>query len=91
MINIVWQGFPRFHVTFVIKRSSYIKFIVFRKKKKGWICRKGLKRGYCMFGSRQGIPGHDRVQEKPRQATASFGWRQGIPSRDRVLFGFVSW
>ena len=35
MINIVWQGFPRFHVTFVIKRLSYIEFIVFRKKKKG--------------------------------------------------------
>ena len=44
-----------------------------------------------MFGSRQGIPSRDRVQEKPRQATAGFGWQHGIPSHNRVLSGFVSW
>ena len=43
-----------------------------------------------MFGSRQGIPGHDRVQEMPRQATTSFESRQGIPGRNRVLSGSVS-
>ena len=41
------------------------------------------KTGYCMFGSRQGIPGCDRVQEIPRQTTVGFGSRQGIPSRNR--------
>ena len=35
MIDIVWQGFSRFHVAFVIKRFLYIEFRVFRKKKKG--------------------------------------------------------
>ena len=35
MINTVWQGFPRFHVTFVIKMLLYLEFSVFRKKKKG--------------------------------------------------------
>ena len=36
MINTGWQGFfSRFHVVFVIKRLLYIKFRVFRKKKKG--------------------------------------------------------
>ena len=40
MINTVWQGFPGFHVAFVIKRLLYIEFRVFRKKrKKGWRCR----------------------------------------------------
>ena len=34
MINIIWQGFSRFRVAFVIKRFLYIKFRVFRKKKK---------------------------------------------------------
>ena len=34
MINIVWQGFSRFHVALVIKRLSYIEFRVFRKKQK---------------------------------------------------------
>ena len=32
----------------------------------GWRCRKWQKLGYCMFGSRQGIPGRDGVQEMPR-------------------------
>ena len=35
MINIVWQGFPRFHVAFVIKRLLYIEISVLRNKKKG--------------------------------------------------------
>ena len=35
MIKTGWQGFPRFHVAFVIKRLLYIEFSVFRKKKKG--------------------------------------------------------
>ena len=48
-----------------------------------------LKIGYCMFRSRQGIPGRDRGQERPRQATTGFGSRQGIPGRDRVLSGYV--
>ena len=75
------------HITFIIKRLLNIEFSVFRKKKKGgWRCRKGLKRGYCMFWSRQGIPSRDRVQEMPRQATAGFGSRQGIPGRGKVFF-----
>ena len=28
-----WQGFSWFHIAFVIKRSLYIKFRVFRKEK----------------------------------------------------------
>ena len=35
MINTFWQGFPWFHVAFVIKRLLYIEFSVFRKKKNG--------------------------------------------------------
>ena len=31
-----------------------------------WRCRKCQKIGYCMFGSRQGIPGCDRVREMQR-------------------------
>ena len=34
MINTVWQGFPGFHVAFVIKRLLYFEFRVFRKKRK---------------------------------------------------------
>ena len=34
MISIVWKGFLRFHVAFVIKRLLYIEFSVFRNKKK---------------------------------------------------------
>ena len=34
MINTVWQGFPKSHVAFVIKRLLFIEFRVFRKKKK---------------------------------------------------------
>ena len=74
MFNTFWQGFPRCHVAFVIKRLLYIEFSVFKKRGGGgWRCRKGLKRGYCMFRLRQEIPCHDRVQEMPRQATAGFG------------------
>ena len=56
MIKTGWQGFPRFHVAFVIKRLMYIEFSVFRKKKGGgggW----GLevqempRPSYCMFTS----------------------------------------
>ena len=36
MTNTVWQGFPGFHIAFVIKRLLYIEFRVFRKgNKKG--------------------------------------------------------
>ena len=31
-----------------------------------WRYRKCQKLGYCMFGSRQGIPSRDKVQEMPR-------------------------
>ena len=41
-----------------------------------------------MFGLRQRIPGHDKVQEMERQVTAGFGSRWRIPSRDRVLSWF---
>ena len=34
MINTVWQGFPGFHVAFVIKRLLCIEFRVFGKKEK---------------------------------------------------------
>ena len=33
MINIVWQGFPRFHVALGIKSLLYIEFSFFRKRK----------------------------------------------------------
>ena len=34
MINAVLASFPRFHVTFVIKRLLYVEIWVFRKKKR---------------------------------------------------------
>ena len=34
MINTVWQGFPGFHVSFVIKRLLCIEFKVFGNKEK---------------------------------------------------------
>ena len=56
MINIVWQGFPRFLVAFVIKRLLYIEFRVFRKKKKRPRGAEKAHKGYCILG---GL-GHDR-------------------------------
>ena len=56
MINTVWQGFPRFHVAFVIKKLLYIEFSVFRKKKKGWKCRKCQEQATACLGRDTGIP-----------------------------------
>ena len=41
----------------------------------GWRCKKGLKIGYCMFRSLQGIPDHDKVQEMPKIGYCMFGSR----------------
>ena len=41
----------------------------------GWRRKKGLKIGYCMFRSLQGIPDHDRVQEMPKIGYYMFGSR----------------
>ena len=48
-----------------------------------WSCKKGIKIGYCLFESRQGIPGCDRVQEMPKIGHCMFRSRQGIPGCDR--------
>ena len=50
MINIVWQGFPRFLVAFVIKRLLYIEFKVFRNKKKGAGGAENAQKGYYILG-----------------------------------------
>ena len=50
MINIVWQGFPGFHVAFVIKILLYIEFKVFRtKRKKNARGAEMTQTSYCQF------------------------------------------
>ena len=48
MINTVWQGFPGFHVAFVIKRLLCIEFRVLKKKKNVGGAEMA-HRGYCQF------------------------------------------
>ena len=58
MINIVWQVFPSFLIAFVIKRLLYIRFRVFRKKRKRKLeVHNGLERLLPIFdfGSQQRI------------------------------------
>ena len=65
MVNTIWQGFPRFHVAFVIKRSLYIEFRVFRKKekKKGLEVQKRPRFSGCrrLLGHDRGFPSRDKV------------------------------
>ena len=64
MINTIWKGFPRFHVTFVIKRSLYIEFRVFRNKEKkraGGVEKAMILKLQAMLGHDRGFPNRDIV------------------------------
>ena len=64
MTNTVWEGFSRFHVSFVTKRLLYVEFRVFRKKSKRKLEMQDGKKGLLLvfgFGSRQRMPCCDRV------------------------------